>query len=404
MKKIIFALLFVSCSFSASGSVLYSKFEKLNGWVGHTLSFNFSQARASKTSFHTVPDTIWIKNVKDKTKIQWGKHYRLSRESKWGNDIEGRLFHVEKVVPHSRYMSSSSLLDSVNVYMREVNNPSNVIIWVYSDDKSGLIVYDAADSARCSQWINKECYLRTSDKYSNDDYRAYSKVKCINYQISYVDYLIEHVTGTVIDDDGKEHSFSKGVISSTKYETIKNKTIDKFKDEGRYYFTLSKIEKPKNPAIRYGKFQEVKTDDDLSKYLYEDNIISILWHGTVENFVFMLKNKSDNSLKIIWDEASFINEDNESGRIAHKGVRKDRLNESQPPTVIPKGTELNDMVVPVDRVGDFLIPGIRKYNPDRKGKKVMILLPIEIKGVTNEYTFTFDLVWKYSYPEFRNSE
>lgn len=111
------------------------------------------------------------------------------------------------------------------------------------------------------------------------------------------------------------------------------------------------------------------------------------------------KNNSESSLKVVWDEAAFVNENNESGRIIHKGVAKGNANESQTPTVVLKGTELSDLIAPVDRLDNWLIPHIGVQDPKMNGKTVKILLPIEIKGVVNEYIFTFDIVWRYAYPK-----
>ena len=131
-----------------------------------------------------------------------------------------------------------------------------------------------------------------------------------------------------------------------------------------------------------------------------------MWYGDKTQFVFSLKNKSTHSLKIVWDEAAFINNKNESSRVIHKGVRYIDANKSQASTIIPKGTELNDIIAPVDRIRYIdeyflveMVEGGFRYDPSLEGAHVKVLLPIEIQGVINEYIFTFEMHWEYDYPD-----
>ena len=56
-------------------------------------------------------------------------------------------------------------------------------------------------------------------------------------------------------------------------------------------------------------------------FFYEDNIISILIMGGKKQFEFSLTNKMTNSIKIVWDEASLVDENNMVSKVVHKGVK-----------------------------------------------------------------------------------
>ena len=75
---------------------------------------------------------------------------------------------------------------------------------------------------------------------------------------------------------------------------VRSGTISKpestiFKEDlsGHYISVLSKVEKPSNPSIRYGKTTTVE-DKNITKYSYVDNVIDILIFGGSKQFDFIL--------------------------------------------------------------------------------------------------------------------
>lgn len=153
---------------------------------------------------------------------------------------------------------------------------------------------------------------------------------------------------------------------------------------------------------------------------FEDKKISITWQPTVLGFNFTLENKSDHSIKIVWDESVFVDEGGISHKIIHSGVKYNERNDSHPPTVIVKGGKLEDMVYPVDyvrwkegyysryysRSGEWdespILPASEYGGSSERqklldqansyiGKKLQVLLSIEYEGVSNEYLFTLEV-------------
>ena len=162
-----------------------------------------------------------------------------------------------------------------------------------------------------------------------------------------------------------------------------------------YKVRLREVEQPENVKEQYSKSKiTIFAEENETKNSYEDDFIKIIWLPALTEFSFTLENKSDNSIKIIWDEAVYIDEDNSSLKVMHSGVKYVDGEKAQPLTVIAKKTKVNDLVIPVDNIysvssGWSILPlfSVQKS----AGKTVKILLPIQIQETINEYIFSFKI-------------
>lgn len=178
---------------------------------------------------------------------------------------------------------------------------------------------------------------------------------------------------------------------------------------GKYVSLLSKVEKPSNPEIRYGETTVIESENAVSKFSYKDNVIDILIFGVRDGFSFVLQNISGNTIKIIWDEAVFVNFDGSTEKVMHKGTKYAERNESQPPTTIIKNAKWEDSVTPTHLVyynegSKYIKAGwdthkIYPYENALDPGQLMLMLPIQIKDVVNEYIFVFDVKYVYNHPE-----
>lgn len=166
------------------------------------------------------------------------------------------------------------------------------------------------------------------------------------------------------------------------------------------------MEKPANPEIRYGE-TSVITDGGITRFSYADNFIDIVLLGEDRQFSFILKNVSDNSIKLIWDDAVFVDFDGATSKIMHKGIKYSQREAGQPATTIIKGAKIEDIIIANNnvyfcdnpRVNDWLT---RSMYPSEKGLnpgQLKIMLPIQIKNIVNEYIFIFDIKFVYDHPE-----
>lgn len=141
---------------------------------------------------------------------------------------------------------------------------------------------------------------------------------------------------------------------------------------------------------------------------YIDDDIAIDWSYTYKSKLnFKLKNLSDNKIKVIWDEVVYVNPDGSTDRVMHAGVKYVNRNESQPPTVIPVGSFIEDAIIPTSVVSFVAYVGwaegsLFNVSSDKKtskwqlentyGKNVKVIMPIEIGDNVADYTFTFTVL------------
>ena len=216
--------------------------------------------------------------------------------------------------------------------------------------------------------------------------------------------------------------FRKGTLyGGTKYYTVKNSIDGKIKevkeynaekeafsgdDWGHFNAILVKVEKPSVTSERYGKTTEI-SDNKITKYSYIDDIIDILIYGDSRDFSFVIKNVSENSIKLVWNEAVFVDVDGTSSKIMHSGIKYSQREGDQPASTIIKGAKLEDIAAPIDKVyySDALKEWTSKslYSNADKNKEdqtLKLMLPIQIKETINEYVFEFKLSYTYNHPEY----
>ncbi|MFZ1423839.1 MAG: hypothetical protein WAS55_08450 [Saprospiraceae bacterium] len=140
---------------------------------------------------------------------------------------------------------------------------------------------------------------------------------------------------------------------------------------------------------------------------YNDSIIDAEFWFTRSSLEFSIKNKTKSTLKVIWDEAAFV-QFGESQRIMHLGTKYIDRSQNQPASSIPPGASITDQVTPTNNVsfdsGKYgsgwktkdifeLMDGMGNDYRENKGKydntEIGFYLPIETKGNRLEYNFTF---------------
>lgn len=177
-----------------------------------------------------------------------------------------------------------------------------------------------------------------------------------------------------------------------------------------YSVGLSAVESPADAKQQFGETKVVTFDEGgINKYRYEDDYIDIVWYVGAKQFNFTLKNKSGHTLKINWDDVSYVDVKGQVGRVMHSGVKYTDRNGSQPATTVPKNASISDLLLPTENVyyvsgqyggwrESYLVPCVYKTPeafkaeaPSLVGKTMTIMMPIMIENVQNDYTFTFNI-------------
>ena len=197
----------------------------------------------------------------------------------------------------------------------------------------------------------------------------------------------------------------------------------------RYDVGLTSVEAPSNAKDPYGNVKITKIEEKttgnknevllINKYEYSDKFIGITWIYNTTQFEFELKNISGHTLKINWDDVTFMDYSGNISRVMHKGVKYAERETSQGSISIPKDGRLQEIIVPNSNV--YFSKGVSGYIPAQWkqsaiipcyfnskedmekaisnkvwiGRSVRILLPIEIEGIKNDYTFVFTVNGTY---------
>ena len=170
---------------------------------------------------------------------------------------------------------------------------------------------------------------------------------------------------------------------------------------GYYNAYLNSVDAPEGVT-------NVVVDGDKSEY--EDSLIRVVWKFVETQAIFDMVNKTSQTIKIIWDEAGYVNYNGNTERVLHKGVKIIDREKSQIPTLIYKNTTLTDFVAPISYTqwvsgSEFKISGWEsmplfpkkfgalskkiEYYPEILDKDIRIILPIMVDGNTLEYSFNF---------------
>lgn len=174
-------------------------------------------------------------------------------------------------------------------------------------------------------------------------------------------------------------------------------SISNAKPKGYYSLILADVEASNGTK---GEFKGDRTKYGIDYSLYEDEVVNIEFLFNPTHVSFTLTNKSNSRIKIIWDEAVYSGFDNSSVGIFHTGVKYNDREATQVPTSVIKGSKLEDIMIPKDKVdwskqfGRWMHYYILMGEKNTNDKTISILLPIEINGEQIDYTFTFKCSWE----------
>lgn len=188
-----------------------------------------------------------------------------------------------------------------------------------------------------------------------------------------------------------------GITSNITAENIKELRTILFHNiyDGRYEASLKKVEKPENPNLKYGKMTTIgRNSENITQYSYTDKLIDIIIAVGTDRFYFTLKNISDLTQRLVWNDAVFVDMDGTTSKVIHSGMNISQADENQTPSVIIKGAKLEDVAYPTKR---FILPS--KHSMSTL-PSIKLMLPIQIKDIINEYIFEFDVNWVYTNPDY----
>ena len=176
-----------------------------------------------------------------------------------------------------------------------------------------------------------------------------------------------------------------------------------------YDIGLSSVESPADAKTQFGETKVVNyTENEINKYRYEDDYIDITWTILADRFEFELKNKTDYTMKINWDEISFVTVQGDAKRVIHEGIKYTDRSKEQAIATIPRGSKIVDFLVPAENIyyNDVLLKwkhrniipisstskeDIQRRAEEYKNGKMSIMMPLQIENIQNDYLFEFEV-------------
>lgn len=168
-----------------------------------------------------------------------------------------------------------------------------------------------------------------------------------------------------------------------------------------------------NYKYDYGLIKTDSSVDSSSVMTFSDEKIDASFTVGRKSISFTIKNKTDDVMKIIWDESSIV-QFGKTHKVMHSGVKYIDRNGAQTPSVIPPHASIDDIALPSDNVyyregtysQYYSNPGgweehdlfsTSDLNKDEyknmilsfKGQKFSLYLPIQTQGKTLDYNFNF---------------
>ncbi len=151
-----------------------------------------------------------------------------------------------------------------------------------------------------------------------------------------------------------------------------------------YDISLTSVERSTGARKIYGEQKiEVVIEEGISRIYFEDELVKIKWLPTPYDIVFVLNNKADAPVRVVWDEARFIDEKGISHKLIHSGIGYEDRSNSHPPTVVTARGTLKDFLHPADyfqREEDY---GGKSYKQQVYWRRASFL-PAQLKGTAEE--------------------
>lgn len=399
----------------------YYKTVSLKSLKGKELTIN--DCYYSKYEFFgEKPDTIWVKRVRN-PKLY--KHYRLSfpykaimdeSDRNYGTTppeaIAGRVFTVEDV---SFSEELDELIDKRKVYtlkLKDIHTGEIIFMKLAKYEDYYVLNIVIRDHSICKD-LNGKTYIdnKTGKSYTiKDCYYSYKSYGGSGWSLRYGDTAnleIEFEDGTIINP-----KTATNYVTIQQYNKLKKekelKELKSKAQDGYYKMCISSVTKS---VLNKTSECKIATNNITNITTLTDNNFSLTISPEEECFRFSIKNNSSYNFKIDWNNVVFVDEHNQSQRVIHSGIRYIDADKMQQPTIVAKGSSLNDILVPAHRLYrssyDYswsvlaILNYVNNYGYYAEGTQVKIILPIEINKINYEYTIVYDLLWEWKYPEIR---
>lgn len=305
---------------------------------------------------------------------------------------------------------SSSSLGAAGIRLNLLRLDTQEQIKIYSHSDVSFVINNLSKKYK-DNIVGKVFYQLKDNSLDVHNPRNYKKVICTDCNFVYHHGSYSTYTGlyAILSSGYLFHvnnRKSEHVLNETEFYALQEENIQNLISEGEYKMFISNVRK-NNQILKKG----FSKDSITNSTTIEESNLKILITPTKEYFSITIENQSKKSIKLDWNEIVFVDENNNSQSVTHKGVKYVDANKPKLVSVIAPNSVLDDIVIPNSRLycssydNEWTILAILNYvHKNGKypvGTQVKLIIPLTINNVRNEYIFTYDVVWKYKNPEIR---
>lgn len=124
---------------------------------------------------------------------------------------------------------------------------------------------------------------------------------------------------------GPSHRTKQPSDAAQKTYTIANATYD---------ISLISVEKFAGDKKMGDQRIEAVIEQGIATFSFQNEAVRIKWAPSPYDIIFTLTNKTDGPVRIVWNEARFIDAKGARQRLIHSGAGYEDRNASHPPTVV----------------------------------------------------------------------
>jgi len=135
---------------------------------------------------------------------------------------------------------------------------------------------------------------------------------------------------------------------------------------------------------------------------HKDTSIAISFMIVNQSFQMSLENLTSNDIKIIWDRSQYTDENMQSHRLMHSGIRFQDRNNPIPEQIVRPHVSIQEAVFPINHV--VFIPQKKSYDieplfpldndraAELKGRTINLFIPIENNRAITPYNFKIEII------------
>jgi hypothetical protein len=134
-------------------------------------------------------------------------------------------------------------------------------------------------------------------------------------------------------------------------------------------------------------------DTTTTRYKITDSLVDVVLSISTYYVEFTLKNKTAQTITILWEKAAYVNTRGERKRVIHRDVNYAQKEVQQKPTAVFKGETVSEIMLPSENVNAYLYGSggwsmVPIFSSRDLGRTAQVVLPLEIGGVVFNYVFT----------------